>query len=62
MLHHDLAAQFFALTAKWSETRLEQANCEDGKAPPAHVERAFHRTFDCGILMNGFARAYCDCV
>ena len=39
------------------ETRLEQADCEDGEAPPAHVERTSRRTFECGIPVHGFARA-----
>ena len=27
---------------------------------PRHVERAFRKFLDCGVLDKGFARAHCD--
>ncbi|KFB70026.1 MAG: hypothetical protein CAPSK01_000425 [Candidatus Accumulibacter vicinus] len=30
-----------------------------GAGGPAHVEREFHRSLECGILAHGFARARC---
>jgi hypothetical protein len=32
---------------------------ETGEAPPAHVERAFRRYLEWGVLAHGFVRAYC---
>lgn len=42
------------------ETWLALSTGQFDESPPAHVEQAFHRYLDCGILANGFARAHCD--
>jgi hypothetical protein len=42
------------------ETWLALLTGQGDESPPAHVEQAFRRYLDCGILANGFARAHCD--
>ena len=42
------------------ETWLALSTGQDDASPPAHVEQAFRRYLECGILANGFARAHCD--
>ena len=42
------------------ETWLELSTGEFNESPPAHVENAFRRYLECGILARGFARAHCD--
>jgi len=42
------------------ETWLTLSTGQGDESPPAHVEQAFRRYLDCGILANGFARAHCD--
>jgi len=42
------------------ETWLELSTGEFNESPPAHVESAFRRYLECGILAHGFARAHCD--
>ena len=42
------------------ETWLALSTGQDDASPPAHVEQAFRRYLECGILAHGFARAHCD--
>ena len=42
------------------ETWLALSSGESNESPPAHVESAFRRYLECGILAHGFARAHCD--
>ena len=42
------------------ETWLALSSGEYNDSPPAHVESAFRRYLECGILAHGFARAHCD--
>ena len=42
------------------ETWLALSAGQGDASPPAHVEQAFRRYLECGILARGFARAYCD--
>ena len=42
------------------ETWLALSTGEFNESPPAHVENAFRRYLECGILAHGFARAHCD--
>jgi len=43
------------------ETYLEKVAQEnDFEGVPHYVEKEFHKYLECGILANGFARAYCD--
>ena len=42
------------------ETWLELSTGKFNESPPAHVESAFRRYLECGILAHGFARAHCD--
>lgn len=42
------------------ETWLELSIGQGDASPPAHVEQAFRRYLECGILAHGFARTYCD--
>ena len=42
------------------ETWLALSTGQGDESPPAHVEQAFRRYLECGILAHGFARAYCD--
>ena len=42
------------------ETWLALSSGQGDTSPPAHVEQAFRRYLECGILAHGFARAYCD--
>ena len=42
------------------ETWLALSAGEFNESPPAHVESAFRRYLECGILAHGFARAHCD--
>jgi hypothetical protein len=42
------------------ETWLALSTGQGDASPPAHVEQAFRRYLECGILAHGFARAYCD--
>ncbi len=42
------------------ETWLALSSGEYNESPPAHVENAFRRYLECGILAHGFARAHCD--
>jgi hypothetical protein len=54
VLYQVVAANLSTLLA---ETR---ARSEHGFGYPAHVERAFARFLDCGILSRGFARVRCE--
>ena len=42
------------------ETWLALSAGQGDESPHAHIEQAFRRYLDCGILANGFARAHCD--
>jgi hypothetical protein len=42
------------------ETWLALSSGQGDTSPPAHVEQAFRRYLECGILAHGFARAHCD--